>query len=229
MRHQVYTLRITRSTGFWRYTRVMNEPWLERWEEGRIGWHEPTGNRNLQAHWQWSGARVLVPMCGKTYDLLWLEAQGNEVVGVELSELGVLAFFEENELEFERIEGSLPCYRAVDRRVSLYCGDFFEFQDGPFDAHFDRGALVALTSDLRSKYAKHISSLLGEGAGQLVITVEYDQDVCDGPPYSIIPDEVLGYWPQLKRHAVIDDTENAPPKFLDAGLDIMHEVVWVTS
>ena len=207
----------------------MNEPWLERWEEGRIGWHEATGNRNLQAHWQWSGARVLVPMCGKTQDLLWLEAQGNEVVGVELSELGVLAFFEENELEFERIEGSLPCYRAVDRRVSLFCGDFFEFHDGPFDAHFDRAALIALTSDLRSRYARHTSSLLGEGARQLVITVEYDQDVCDGPPYSIIPDEVLGYWPQLTRRAVIDDIENAPPKFLDAGLDKMHEVVWITS
>jgi len=207
----------------------MKEQWLERWEEGRISWHEPSGNQNLQTHWQWSDTRVLVPMCGKTQDLLWLEAQGNEVVGVELSEIAVRAFFEENELEFERLEGRLPGYRAVDRRVSLFCGDFFEFQGELFDAHFDRGALIALPSDLRSRYVRHLSSLLTEGARQLVITVEYDQDVCDGPPYSIIPDEVLGYWPQLRRRAVIDDTKNAPPKFLDAGLDQMHEVIWVTS
>ena len=207
----------------------MNEPWLDRWEEGRIGWHEPSGNRNLQSHWQWSDRRVLVPMCGKTQDLLWLEAQGNEVVGVELSELAILAFFEESDLTFERIDGSLPGYRALDRRVSLYCGDYFVFQEGPFDAHFDRGALVALSPDLRSRYAKHTSSLLTDDARQFVVTVEYDQDVCDGPPFSLDPDEVQDHWPQLQRHAVVDDTANAPPKFLEAGLEKMNEVVWVTS
>ena len=207
----------------------MNEPWLDRWEEGRIGWHEPSGNRNLQAHWQWSDRRVLVPMCGKTQDLLWLEAQGNEVVGVELSELAILAFFEESDLTFERIDGSVPGYRALERRVSLYCGDYFVFQEGPFDAHFDRGALVALSPDLRSRYAKHTSSLLTDDARQFVLTVEYDQAVCDGPPYSITPEELGDHWPHLLRHAVVDDTANAPPKFLEAGLEKMNEVVWVTS
>ena len=207
----------------------MHEPWEDRWREGRTGWHEPRGNRNLQAHWSWSGRRVLVPLCGKTVDLLWLEAQGNEVIGVELSELAVLAFFEENDLEFEPIEGSLPGFRATDRRISLYCGDYFEFTDGPFDAHYDRGALIALHADLRARYAEHTLTLLAADAAQLVITVEYDQEVCDGPPYSLASEEVTGHWPRLRRHAVIDDTQNAPPKFRDAGLDIMHEVVWVTS
>jgi hypothetical protein len=31
----------------------------------------------------------------------------------------------------------------------------------------------------------------------------------------------------LRRHAWVDDTENAPPKFLEAGLKKMHEVVWL--
>jgi thiopurine S-methyltransferase len=207
----------------------MGDQWLDRWIEGRTGWHEPAGNRNLQAHWQWSGKRVLVPMCGKTPDLLWLEAQGNDVVGVELSEIAVLGFFEENELRFESLEGSLPGYRAVDRRITLYCGDFFRFQETSFDAHYDRGALVALSSDLRTRYARQTLSLLEPAAEQLVITVEYDQDVCDGPPFSISPDELLEHWPRLRRHAVVDDTANAPPKFLEAGLNKMHEVVWVTS
>lgn len=207
----------------------MSEQWLGRWEEGRTGWHEPAGNRNLQAHWQWSGRRVLVPMCGKTPDLLWLESQGNEVVGVELSEIAILAFFEEHDLPFEELDGDLPGYRAVGRRISLYCGDFFEFRDEAFDAHYDRGALIALTSELRSRYARHTSSLLTPAAGQLVITVEYDQNVCDGPPYSLGSEEVQGHWPRLRRHVVVDDTANAPPKFLEAGLKEMHEVVWVTS
>lgn len=207
----------------------MSEEWIERWEIGRTGWHEPAGNRNLQAHWQWSNKRVLVPMCGKTPDLLWLESQGNDVVGVELSEIAVLGFFEENDLRFERLEGSLPGYRAVDRRIILYCGDFFEFQEEVFDAHYDRGALVALSSDLRARYARHTLSQLAPAAEQLVITVEYDQAVCDGPPFSINADEVLDHWPRLQRHVVVDDTANAPPKFIEAGLNTMHEVVWVTS
>lgn len=207
----------------------MNESWLDRWVEGRIGWHESSGNRNLQEHWHWSERRVLVPMCGKTPDLLWLEEQGNAVVGVELSEIAVLAFFEEAGLDVERHDGELQHFRAVDRDISIYCGDFFKFHGGRFDAHYDRGALVALPSELRSRYAKHASSLLDEGAGQLVITVEYDQDVCDGPPFSINSGEMQGHWPHLRRHATVDDTENAPPKFLEAGLKEMHEVVWVTS
>ena len=48
----------------------MNEPWIERWKEGRIGWHEPEGNASLQRHWRGTGLRVIVPLCGKTPDLL---------------------------------------------------------------------------------------------------------------------------------------------------------------
>lgn len=207
----------------------MHEDWLERWQIGRTGWHEPAGNRNLQQHWRARGKRVLVPLCGKTPDLLWLEAQGNYVVGVELSELAVHAFFDENDLAFERSEGSLTRYQAEDRNVTLYCGDYFEFDAGLFDAHYDRGALVALTPELRQRYAHHTSSLLTADAEQLVITVEYDQSVCDGPPFSLDSSEVQGYWPRLRRVARVDDTENAPPKFLDAGLTLLHEVVWRTA
>ena len=207
----------------------MNDDWLERWQIGRTGWHEPGGNRNLQNHWSHSGRRILVPLCGKTPDLLWLEAQGNEVVGVELAEIAVRGFFDDNDLDCEPVAGSLPGWRAIGRNVTLYCGDFFEFRDAPFDAHYDRGALVALTPDLRKRYARHVSSLLTDDAEQFVIAIEYDQSVCDGPPFSMSEREMLGHWPKLRRHVSVDDTANAPPKFLEAGLQQLHEVVWVTA
>lgn len=204
----------------------MHEAWLERWQVGRTGWHEPGGNRNLQKHWRVTGRRVLVPLCGKTPDLLWLEAQGNEVVGVELSDIAVQGFFEEHGLSYERKEGALDEYRASERRVTIFCGDYFEMQNVEFDAHYDRGALVALSPELRPKYARHTSSLLSTGAEQLVIAVQYDQAVCDGPPFSLDADEMRGYWPDLEVVAKVDDTANAPPKFLEAGLDLMYETVW---
>jgi thiopurine S-methyltransferase len=205
-----------------------HEEWHERWRVGRTGWHEESGNRNLKKHWRASGRRVLVPLCGKTPDLLWLEAQGNAVVGVELSEIAVLGFFEDNQLEYQKEAGALTEYRALTRRITLFCGDFFEFCSEPFDAHYDRGALVALTPELRARYAKHMSTLLTDDAEQLVVTVDYDQSVCDGPPFSLSEQEISGYWPRLLKVASIDDTRNAPPKFLEAGLTRMHEVVWRT-
>ena len=206
---------------------VMNENWLERWEIGRTGWHEPSGNRNLQTYWQYRGRRVLVPLCGKTPDLLWLEAQGNEVVGVELSPLAVEGFFTDNEFEYEQINGSLPGYRCTSRNVTIYCGDYFAFEHDPFDAHYDRGALIALDADLRPRYAARTSSLLTEDARQFVLTLDYDQSVCDGPPFAVSPEELLSYWGGLRELARVDDTENAPPKFLDQGLRRIDEVVWI--
>ena len=206
----------------------MTENWLERWKVGRTGWHEPAGNRNLQTYWTLSGRRVLVPLCGKSHDLLWIEAQGNEVVGVEVSDLAVKEFFEDNALDFEPVAGALPGYRAVDRNITLYCGDYFEFFAEPFDAHYDRGALIALAADLRRRYAQHTTALLTDEAAQFVITIEYDQAVCDGPPFSVASEEILEHWPGLRRLASIEDIENAPPKFLEGGLQSMHEVVWVS-
>ena len=93
----------------------MHEEWHERWQVGRTGWHESGGNRNLKKYWRATGKRVLVPLCGKSDDILWLEAQGNDVVGVELSEIAVLGFFEDNQLEYERSDGALTEYRALNR------------------------------------------------------------------------------------------------------------------
>jgi len=204
----------------------MTEPWLERWREGRTGWHEADGNANLRVHWQMAGGRVLVPLCGKSVDMLWLEARGHDVVGVELSPIAAREFFDENGIRFSFQGGRMPEYVASDRRITIRCGDFFEFDGGPFDGCYDRGALVALPPGLRPAYARKIDALLSPAAARLVITVEYDQDVVAGPPYSIAAGEILGYWPFLREVARHEDIANGPPKFRDAGLESMYEVVW---
>ena len=204
----------------------MREPWLERWREGKIGWHEAQANLGLQKYWTASGKRVLVPLCGKTLDLLWLERQGNEVVGVELSEIAVQAFFEENEIPYSLVEGELTAYVAEDLAITIYCGDYFEFSEGPFDAVYDRAALIALPADMRGAYVEHTQSLLAADAEQMIITLEYDESITTGPPFSVPADELLAYWPNLERVHAQDDIENGPPKFHEAGLKEMIQVVW---
>ncbi|MDX1516651.1 MAG: thiopurine S-methyltransferase [Woeseiaceae bacterium] len=204
----------------------MNEPWLERWRDGRTGWHESAGNRGLHEHWTATGCRVLVPLCGKSPDLLWLEERGNDVVGIELSEIAARAFFDENDIEYRR--DSQGCFVAIGRRLSIVCGDYFAFSESGFDAHYDRGALVALPLELRPRYAAHTRALLRPGAFQLVVSLDYDQSVADGPPYAVGGREITSYWHALERVDAYDVMSTCPPKFVDAGITALEEVVWRT-
>lgn len=79
----------------------MNEAfWHERWARNEIGFHLGEVNPYLLRHWPSlalpNGARVLVPLCGKSLDMAWLVEQGFTVVGVELSEKAVRAFLTSN-------------------------------------------------------------------------------------------------------------------------------------
>jgi len=204
----------------------MIESWLERWREGRIGWHEAGGNASLKKHWNAAGRRVLVPMCGKTDDMLWLEEQGNSVVGVELSDIAARAFFEENGLQYTVRDGRLPVYSAGDRDISIYCGDLFVFGEPGFTGWYDRGAFVATPAEQRTAYAEHIDTLLAPDACRLLITLEYDDSTATGPPFSIAEEEIRRYWPDLQMVDRYDDIENGPPKFREAGLQEMFETVW---
>jgi thiopurine S-methyltransferase len=209
----------------------MSEDWLSRWNEGRIGWHENEGNAQLQEHWPEldAGTRVLVPLCGKAHDLLWLVGQGCAVTGVELSAVAIEEFFSENDLRFDvSVHGAMTEYRARDCDLALFCGDYFQFDLRPFDALYDRGALVALPADTRTAYVMHTRKLLGAGALRFLITLEYDQSVVNGPPYSVMPEEMLKLWPGVNRVSARDDVANLPPKFRAAGLRRADEVVWLS-
>ena len=49
--------------------------WHQRWQEGRIGFHQGDINPWLRRYWSaldlHADARVLVPLCGKSSDMLW--------------------------------------------------------------------------------------------------------------------------------------------------------------
>lgn len=207
----------------------MSEDWLSRWKEGRIGWHETAGNAALRQSWPAvpAGARVLVPLCGKSVDLVWLADRGLAVTGVELSTIAVESFFAEQGLAGDvRRRGRFDVYAAATRPIELWCGDFFEFGETGFDALYDRGALVALPPDLRPPYVERVQRCLNPAAARLVVTLEYDQRRAPGPPFSVPADELLAYWPDLERVSGREVLDTAPPKFREAGLASVVEAVW---
>ena len=65
---------------------------------------------------------VLVPLCGKTRDLLWLADQGCNVIGVEFCTKACTDFFVENKIDYEQVDS---VFIAKDKKLKIYCGDFF--------------------------------------------------------------------------------------------------------
>ncbi len=207
----------------------MSEHWLERWRGGRTGWHEAAGNRGLKQHWRAQGRNVLVPLCGKARDLRWLAELGNRVTGVELSPLAAEAFFAEQKLALRRgTRQGFEVYESVELPIRILCGDYFAFTETGFDAHYDRGALVALPPELRPRYARHTLGRLAADALQFVVTVAYDDAIAEGPPFVVREAELTSYWPRLVALDAYDDSDDMPPKFRDAGLTALEERIWTT-
>lgn len=205
----------------------MHEQWQQRWDSGNINFHRSDAHPALVRHWRPSAGSVLVPLCGKSLDLRWLAERGHTVIGVELVERAVHDFFAEQRLTFARRDGELPAYVARELPITLYQGDYFAFRTPPCDALYDRAALVALPPDLRRRYVAHTNTLLRADAPRLLITLEYDQALVQGPPFSVPAAEVRGYWPtlqELERRVATDET---PPKMRAAGVTLT-EVVWRT-
>jgi len=170
--------------------------WQERWARNQIGFHLPEVNPYLQRHWPKlalaEGAKVLVPLCGKSLDLMWLASLGYRVLGVELSEQAVEAFFSEQGLMPKISQrGVFKVYQAD--LIEVWCGDFFALDAEALadcSALYDRAALIALPPLMRAQYAEHLNALLRPGCQGGLITLDYDQTQKAGPPFAVTDDEV---------------------------------------
>jgi thiopurine S-methyltransferase len=169
--------------------------WKERWQQNEIGFHMDERHEYLHQYFHRlhvGPGTVFVPLCGKSPDLLWLRQQGARVLGVELSEIAVQDFFRENGLEVDarRTQG-LDSYHTEG--LALFCGDLFELSDeqlAEVRGVYDRGALVALPTDMRQEYALHLCRTLPADSRMLVVSYDYDQTRIDGPPFSVPLSEI---------------------------------------
>ena len=211
-----------------------NDFWHARWQANQIGFHQNEINPYLVLYWKSlqleKESRVLVPLCGKTLDMIWLLDQGHCIVGVEISQLAVEAFFAENRLMPE-IRRDRDFTRWTCDRVEILCGDFFGLTSaeiGRIDALYDRAALIALTHVQRARYAARIAELLAPHTPGLLVTLDYVQSEMDGPPFAVTAIEVDDLYrkafsvEQLAHTDVLGDQ----PRFREKGLSALHESVY---
>lgn len=169
--------------------------WQQKWAEKDIGFHQSQVHPLLAAHLQQlnraRGARIFLPLCGKTLDIHWLLSQGFKVVGAELSAIAVAELFEELGITPVVTElGDVAHYKAPN--LDIYRGDIFALTRellGPVDVIYDRAALVALPPVMRKDYAQHLIQIT-KAAQQLLITFDYEQSLMDGPPFSVPASEL---------------------------------------
>lgn len=193
------------------------EFWQTRWQKREIGFHMPTPHAALARYWQQldlrAGARVFVPLAGKSLDMVWLAEQGFSVVGIELSALAVEEFHAEH-----------PQLTNVDLR----CGDFFDLSPatlGPIDAVFDRASLVALPPAMRRDYARHLGRLCSSGTRTLLVSMEYEQALMPGPPHAVLVEEVQQLFGSEHhvRELGSDDALTDFPRFAARGVPWLRE------
>ncbi|UIN54870.1 MULTISPECIES: thiopurine S-methyltransferase [Pseudomonas] len=209
------------------------EFWHKKWESNQIGFHQRQVNPYLQRHWPDlaipAQARVLVPLCGKSLDLLWLAGRGYQVLGVELSEKAVEDFFLEQQLQPQVSEqGDFKIYRAG--AIELWCGDFFLLTAADVagcTALYDRAAVIALPPSMRERYAAHLQGLLPACRG-LLVTLDYDQSQMPGPPFSVDDAEVQRLLGRVWRVEMLEEQDVLGDswKFVQAGVTRLEERVY---
>ncbi len=210
------------------------EFWLQRWEENRIGFHQPRISAHIQEFWARlalpAHSTVFVPLCGKTLDLLWLRAQGHGVLGVEVSPVAVSQFFAENGLQASVIEQP-PFERWESDGLAVLRGDFFALRPAHLDqvrGVYDRASLIALPPAMRPDYAAHLRAILPPQAQTLLVTLEYPQAEMRGPPFSVDEQELChlyaGHYEVSMLYAREVLAENA--RFAARGLSRLSEKVY---
>ena len=205
------------------------ELWESRWQEDRIGFHLKEVNPYLirfsDQLLDQNSDKVFVPLCGKTLDLCWLTTKTKKVIGVELISKAVLDFFAENNIDYLSQEDA-TLQKFSSKSIDIYLGDFFDLnpeQTSLFEAIYDRASIVAIEKTERSKYVDHLISFLNTKGRILLITLEYNQNQMEGPPYSVPAEEIENLFAPFASLKLLETCDILDDRFRNKGLTSLLE------
>lgn len=205
--------------------------WQDRWRDNAIPFHRVDVNHYLEKYFKrlalGNGGEVLVPLCGKSVDMRWLARRGCRVTGVELSDIAVHDFFEEQgTTAVEREDGAFLVLEGGG--IRLLCGDYFALEPrhaADVAAVYDRAALIALPRKMRARYVDHLLSLLAPDVPILLLTFEYPGRDIDGPPFSVDEAEVRALYASRRRVTRLDSVDRLADeaRLAERGLTRLEE------
>src|SRR5574343_699810 len=132
------------------------EYWSQRYENQQHGWDLGQISPPIKAYIDQltdKNLKILIPGCGSGHEgsYLWKEGFRN-VHMLDFSELA-LKMFMSNNPDFPKEQ--------------IHCSDFFQHEE-KYDLIIEQTLFCALDTNLRSKYAEHVASLLNEEVNLLV-------------------------------------------------------------
>jgi thiopurine S-methyltransferase len=206
------------------------EFWHQKWHNAELGFHllqvHPLLQRYLDELALKAGQTVFLPLCGKTLDIGYLLEKGYRVIGAELSDKAVTDLFASlNRQPVVTDWQGGKRYQHGD--LCVFQGDIFLLKSGDIaapDAIYDRAALIALPEAMRARYARHLLTITDKSP-QLLITLEYDQQEMDGPPFSVGEPQIKALYgadysvASLSRKMILDHE----PVFRERGLTALYE------
>lgn len=212
--------------------------WYQRWNNNETGFHQNEVNPYLSYFYDIKGPavekrsalKVFVPLCGKSADLHWLSTKGYSVLGVECSDIAVKAFFDEQNIKHS-VTPSATHQHYSSSMIDILCGDFFTMNNGEMKGVtdvFDRASLIALPESMRQQYVTKMTELLIPGTRTLLVTLSYDQNEMDGPPFSVTEEEVDDLYSANYKidKLLVKNTLEDEPRFKERGLTSLKESVY---
>ncbi len=205
--------------------------WHQKWASNKIGFHKLDVNPKLENYWIKTAPAtqhsVLVPLCGKSEDLVWLANLHQKVVGSELSGIAVKSFFAEHLYTpmVTTLNANTQLFQFDE--LDVYVGDFFTAPLPQVDRVYDRAALVALPEAMRQDYAKRVDSLLVAGGKMLLVTLSYPQHETQGPPFSVEQSEVEQLFAGYRITLLDDDDSEFEFQNKKSGVSRFSEQVWL--
>ena len=210
--------------------------WLDRWHENNTPFHQIIVNPDLPQFWPKldipNSSNVLVPLCGKSLDMIWLLQQGHFVIGIELSSIAAEQFFSTNNIPF-RVSYKEPFQLYENDSLQIWVGDIFHLTPNfipPVDAIYDRGALIALPKSIRQKYVHLVSHFLKSQGKVLLKTVAYNQEEMEGPPYSVTEPEITQLYTSFSKITKVKTHMRKPEEmhhYIDKGCQSFTDETWI--
>jgi thiopurine S-methyltransferase len=172
------------------------EFWSQFWKEGTIRFHQKSYNQDMLTFFDGIDLKnksVLVPLAGKSKDILYFLEKGAIVTAVEFYEPAIVDFFTENHIAFKK-EGST--YTAPN--LTFIARDFYQFHSQTaFDVLYDRASQVVFNRENRPKYYQHIHSLINKKTILLLFSIDHKGSENYGPPFKISKGEITSAYKKM--------------------------------
>lgn len=206
--------------------------WTERWNQSNTPWHQSEPEALLTKYFPKEKTKsALIPLCGKSLDVLWISKNSEKVIGVELSPIACQAFFEEQNFSYKT--ESYKDFKIFNSlNIELWCGDFFKLPTETYqsvDFIYDRAAIIALPPNLRQLYANKLIEIAQASTSsdfQILMIGRVDEGLQDGPPFQVADAEIHKLFSEKLNLEILEKISR--PSRADPKLQLVETVYRIT-